>query len=224
MAETLTSTVLNLGQIRPTPKGVWSSAQAYNYLDIVKDTTASYIATSLTGVPAGISITDTAYWQPLAQDGKDATEFAFATETDYQNLDATKPLNSNLINPKLHTIEALITFLSNTITTLEGNFTPEGAANDAALLGGQAPSHYDCGGGCSWTCGAGCTGSCNASCTGSCHTNCTGACASCTGTCVGSCLSSCTGGCSNCSGGCGSSCGSGCSSCNSSCTSCTGRG
>ena len=74
-------TELNIGQIRPTPKGTWSATQAYNYLDIVKDTTASYIAVFLTGVPAGISTTNTTYWQPLAEDGKDANEFTFATET-----------------------------------------------------------------------------------------------------------------------------------------------
>ena len=76
-----TYTELNIGQIRPTPKGTWSATQAYNYLDIVKDTTASYIAVFLTGVPAGISTTNTTYWQPLAEDGKDANEFPFATET-----------------------------------------------------------------------------------------------------------------------------------------------
>ena len=76
-----TYTELNIGQIRPTPKGAWSATQAYNYLDIVKDTTASYIAVFLTGVPAGISTTNTTYWQPLAEDGKDANEFPFATET-----------------------------------------------------------------------------------------------------------------------------------------------
>ena len=90
-----TLTELNIGPIRPTPKGIWSATQAYNYLDIVKDTTASYIAISLTGVPAGISTTNTTYWQPLAEDGKDANEYTFATETDYQNKDTTR--NTNLI-------------------------------------------------------------------------------------------------------------------------------
>lgn len=207
-----TLTELNIGQIRPTPKGTWSVTQAYNYLDIVKDTTASYIAISLTGVPAGISTTNTTYWQPLAADGKDANEFTFATETDYQNKDATKPINSNLINPKLTTIDNLITNLSNAITAIEGNFTPEGQANDAVLLAGQPANHYDCSGGCSWTCGAGCRGSCNNSCTGACMAGCTGGCSSCTGTCAGSCSTSCTGscasGCTSCSGSCGTYCGS----------------
>ena len=206
-----TLTELNIGQIRPTPKGTWSATQAYNYLDIVKDTTASYIAISLTGVPAGISTTNTTYWQPLAADGKDANEFTFATETDYTNKDATKPLNSQLINPKLTTIDTLITTLSNAITAIEGNFTPEGKANDAAMLAGQPANHYDCAGGCSWTCGAGCTGSCNNSCAGTCMAGCTGGCSSCTGTCSGSCSSctgSCVGGCTGCSNGCGSTCSS----------------
>ena len=204
-----TLTELNIGQIRPTPKGTWSATQAYNYLDIVKDTTASYIAVFLTGVPAGISTTNTTYWQPLAEDGKDANEFTFATETDYQNKDATKPINSTLINPKLTTIDTLITTLSNAITAIEGNFTPEGAANDAANLGGKAPNYYDCGGGCSWTCMAGCIGGCLTSCTGGCHTGCTGGCSSCTGTCSGGC-SSCSGGCSNACTSCKSSCSSQC--------------
>ena len=205
-----TLTELNIGQIRPTPKGTWSATQAYNYLDIVKDITASYIAISLTGVPAGISTTNTTYWQPLAEDGKDANEFTFATETDYQNKDTTKPLNSGLMNPKLTTIDTLITTLSNAITAIEANFTHEGQANDAVLLAGQPANHYDCGGGCSWTCGAGCTGSCNNSCTGTCMAGCTGGCSSCTGTCVGSCSLSCTG---SCTGGCGGTCKFACGGC-----------
>ena len=205
-------TELNIGQIRPTPKGTWSATQAYNYLDIVKDTTASYIAVFLTGVPAGISITNTTYWQPLAEDGKDANEFTFATETDYQNKDTTKPINSRLMNPKLTTIDALITTLSNAITAIEGNFTPEGKANDSIMLAGQPANHYDCSGGCSWTCGKGCTGSCNNSCTGTCMAGCTGGCSSCTGTCSGGCSSSCTGSCTGSCSGCSGLCGGQCSS------------
>ena len=206
-----TYTELNIGQIRPTPKGTWSATQAYNYLDIVKDTTASYIAVFLTGVPAGISITNTTYWQPLAEDGKDANEFTFATETDYQNKDTTKPINSRLMNPKLTTIDTLITTLSNAITAIEGNFTPEGKANDSIMLAGQPANHYDCSGGCSWTCGKGCTGSCNNSCTGTCMAGCTGGCTSCTGTCVGSCSLGCIG---SCTGACTGRC-SGCGGCDS---------
>ena len=213
----VTYTELNIGQIRPTPKGTWSATQAYNYLDIVKDTTASYIAVFLTGVPAGISTTNTTYWQPLAADGKDANEFTFATETDYQNKDTTKPINSGLMNPKLTTIDTLITTLSNAITAIEGNFTPEGQVNDSANLGGKAPNHYDCGGGCSWTCMAGCMGGCDTSCTGNCHVSCTGACSSCTGTCTGGC-SSCKGSCSSCTGSCEGRCTSCTGSCSSSCT------
>ena len=211
MAETLTATVLNLGPIRPTPKGEWLSTQAYDYLNIVSYTDGAYICIALNGAPIGISVTDTAYWQCLAKNGKDATESTFATETDYQNKNATKPLNSKLINPKLTTIDRFITELSTAITSLEANFTPDGKANDAALLGGKSPNHYDCGGGCSWTCGAGCTGSCNNSCTGTCMAGCVGGCSSCTGTCTGTCSLSCTGsctdGCTSCSGGCGNTCG-----------------
>ena len=195
-----TYTELNIGQIRPTPKGTWSATQAYDYLNIVSYTDGAYICIALNGAPIGISVTDTAYWQCLAKNGKDANEFTFATETDYTNKDATKPLNSSLMNPKLTTIDRFITALSTAITSLEANFTPDGKANDAELLGGKYPDHYDCSGGCSWTCGAGCTGSCNNSCTGTCMAGCTGGCTSCTGTCIGSCSLSCTGGCSGCSG------------------------
>ena len=200
-----TLTELNIGQIRPTPKGTWSATQAYNYLDIVKYTTASYIAISVTGVPAGTPTTDIAYWQCLVTDGQDTASFSFATESEYQNQNTNKPINSALIKPKLTSIDTLITILTAAVNTLEAKFTPEGRANDAAQLGGKAPSHYDCGGGCSWTCGKGCTGSCNNSCTGACMVGCTGGCSSCEGTCTGTC-SSCTGGCGNsctsCTGGC----------------------
>ena len=200
-----TLTELNIGQIRPTPKGTWSATQAYNYLDIVKYTTASYIAISVTGVPAGTPTTDIAYWQCLVTDGQDTASFSFATESEYQNQNANKPINSALIKPKLTSIDTLITILTAAVNTLEAKFTPDGKANDSANLGGKAPNHYDCGGGCSWTCGKGCTGSCNNSCTGACMVGCTGGCSSCERTCTGTC-SSCTGGCSNsctsCTGGC----------------------
>ena len=205
-----TLTELNIGPIRPTPKGIWSATQAYNYLDIVKDTTASYIAISVTGVPAGTPTTDTAYWQCLVTDGQDTTSFSFATESEYQNQNANKPINSALIKPKLTSIDTLITTLTAVVNTLEAKFTPEGQVNDAAKLGGKAPNHYDCGGGCSWTCGKGCTGSCNNSCTGTCMAGCTGGCSSCTGTCVGTCSSSCTG---SCTGGCTASCSNACGGC-----------
>ena len=204
-----TLTELNIGQIRPTPKGIWSATQAYNYLDIVKDTTASYIAISVTGVPAGTPTTDIAYWQCLVTDGQDTTSFSFATESEYQNQNANKPINSALIKPKLTSIDTLITILTAAVNTLEAKFTPEGQVNDAAQLGGKAPNHYDCGGGCSWTCMVGCTGGCDTSCTGSCHTNCTGGCSGCTGTCVGGC-SGCTGGCYNACTSCTTVCGGQC--------------
>ena len=214
-----TLTELNIGQIRPTPKGTWSATQAYNYLDIVKDTTASYIAISLTGVPAGISTTNTTYWQPLAADGKDANEFTFATETDYQNKDTTKPLNSGLMNPKLTSIDTLITTLTAAVNNLEAKFTPEGQANDAVQLGGKAPNHYDCGGGCSWTCMTTCKGGCGNTCKGGCINVCSG-------TCADGCSTTCTGGCgTGCSGTCTASCQSDCSStCRGSCySSCSSR-
>ena len=206
-----TLTELNIGQIRPTPKGIWSATQAYNYLDIVKDTTASYIAISVAGVPAGTPTTDTAYWQCLVTDGQDTTSFSFATESEYQNQNANKPINSALIKPKLTSIDTLITILTAAVNTLEAKFTPEGQTNDSVLLAGKPANHYDCAGGCSWTCGAGCTGSCNNSCTGACMAGCTGGCSSCTGTCAGTC-SSCTG---SCYGSCTASCGSSCGGCDS---------
>lgn len=54
------------GKVRMTPKGVYSSASAYEVLDIVSnaDQTISYIAKK--GVPAGTSLTNTEYWAVIA--------------------------------------------------------------------------------------------------------------------------------------------------------------
>ena len=207
----LTPTILNLGPIRLKPKGEWSSETAYDYLDIVHAETASYLCSKQTGAPKGTLLTDITYWQPLVKDGQDAATFKFATELDFINANESKPLNSRLIKPKLEAIDNTITVITQAIENLDKNFTSDGKVNDAAMLGGHAPSHYDCNGGCSWTCGAGCTGSCNNSCTGTCMAGCTDRCSSCAGTCAGTC-SSCTG---SCHGSCTVSCGSSCGGCDS---------
>lgn len=56
---------LNLGRVRPVPRGDWSADADYNILDIVTLQGASYIATR--NVPAGTALEDGAYWQALAE-------------------------------------------------------------------------------------------------------------------------------------------------------------
>lgn len=47
----------------PTPAGTWFQFQAYGFLNIVYYNGGSYIAKQ--DVPAGVLLTNTAYWQPL---------------------------------------------------------------------------------------------------------------------------------------------------------------
>ena len=51
------------------PAGAWSSAATYAYLDIVTKDGSSYVA--LKAVPAGTAVTNTTYWQLLAEAGAD---------------------------------------------------------------------------------------------------------------------------------------------------------
>ena len=114
------------------------------------------------------------------------------------------------------------TDIRGTIATLQSDLDAKTTNVNAVTLAGQAPDHYRCTNGCSWTCSAGCTGGCLNGCTGGCLAGCTGGCSSCTGSCTGSCSTTCTGGCTGCTGTCSGGC-SGCSgTCTGSCTSCTG--
>lgn len=60
---------LNVGKVRPTPKGAYSASAAYAFLDIVSSGGGSYICSNLSGAPAGTAVTNTAYWTLIAQKG-----------------------------------------------------------------------------------------------------------------------------------------------------------
>ena len=63
------SSTMSLGKVRCTPKGVWSAASAYEYLDILTYAGRSYIVCAEDGVPAGTSLDNTTYYQLLADVG-----------------------------------------------------------------------------------------------------------------------------------------------------------
>ena len=54
-----------IGRIVPMPQGTWNINKTYKKLDIVYNNGKSYIARK--DVPATIAITNTEYWQVLAQ-------------------------------------------------------------------------------------------------------------------------------------------------------------
>lgn len=58
----------NLGRIRPYPKGAYSAAVEYVYFDMVTNDGSTYLYINTTA-STGTAITDTAYWQCLAQKG-----------------------------------------------------------------------------------------------------------------------------------------------------------
>lgn len=61
-----------LGKVSCSPKGIWSSAIAYDYLDIVTNDNSAYISKKV--VPTGTLITDTEYWQLLVSKGDDGEQ------------------------------------------------------------------------------------------------------------------------------------------------------
>lgn len=61
----MNSTVL--GRVSIAPKGSWDNSVAYEKLDVVTKAGSSYIARQ--DVPAGTAVTDTDYWQMIAEKG-----------------------------------------------------------------------------------------------------------------------------------------------------------
>ena len=54
-----------LGKVRQNPRGAWSSSATYTYLDTVNDPVSGSAYMALGDVPAGTSLTNTAYWMLL---------------------------------------------------------------------------------------------------------------------------------------------------------------
>lgn len=71
-------------QITPKPRGAWSSSTKYYRLDVVTNNGTSYIAT--TTVPAGTALTNTSYWQVIAERGTDGEDGGLLYATFEVNL------------------------------------------------------------------------------------------------------------------------------------------
>lgn len=56
-----------LGRVAMIPKGIWNAQSAYSKLNVVTIGGSSYLA--IQDVPTGTSVSDTAYWQLLAEKG-----------------------------------------------------------------------------------------------------------------------------------------------------------
>ena len=193
---------LSIGKIRPTPKGVYSENLKYEYLDIVTYNGEGYICANMDGATAG-RITDTVYWQKFAERGTSSLQLTFATRTDYENSDTTRPTNSALIKTIIDSINSTIVTIQQALSAINTRLD-SGTVNNANTVGGRSPDSFGCVNSCSWTCMSTCTGSCNNGCAGACLTTCSGACIS---TCSGACISTCTGACMNtCTSGCSYTC------------------
>lgn len=57
----------NLGKVAMIPKGIWNAQSAYSKLNVVTIGGSSYLAVQ--DVPVGTSVSDTTYWQLLAEKG-----------------------------------------------------------------------------------------------------------------------------------------------------------
>ena len=58
---------MNLGKVRIDPKGTWSSANSYEFLNTVYDTGTGSSYMALQNVPTGTAITNTDYWEMLCR-------------------------------------------------------------------------------------------------------------------------------------------------------------
>ena len=84
----------SLGKAAMLYRGVYSGVTTYRFLDIVKSGTTLYLHVG-TADTAGVPVTNTAVWQPLARDGNDgndgadgldaALKYAFSTSTSITN-------------------------------------------------------------------------------------------------------------------------------------------
>lgn len=63
----MTQTLTNLGRVAITPHGTWNEEATYTKLNVVTRAGSSYMA--ITDVPAGTPVTNTAYWQVVAEKG-----------------------------------------------------------------------------------------------------------------------------------------------------------
>lgn len=60
---------INAGKVQMTYKGAWASGTKYTYLDWVTSGGSSYICINKSGSPAGMAVTNTAYWAQMAKKG-----------------------------------------------------------------------------------------------------------------------------------------------------------
>lgn len=96
---------ISIGAIQPITKGTYNPTLGYNYLNIVSTENASYICCNRLGAPAGVSISDTHYWQCLVRDGLDGA-VTFASSKDFDNETKDKAIDPALIRPKLIGLQA----------------------------------------------------------------------------------------------------------------------
>lgn len=138
-----------IGRIRPAFRGTWSSATAYDALDVVRSADGSIVYSAVKSVPAGTALTNTAYWAVLldASAAFDAADGAAQAETR--------------LNAQLSAISAsLVKKIDGAYLTPDGALclTAEGrlAAGPFAVGGGAGSGGYytpsvSAGGDLSWT-------------------------------------------------------------------------
>lgn len=128
---------LNVGKVRPTPKGAYSASAAYAFLDIVSSGGGSYICSNLSGAPAGTAVTNTAYWTLIAQKGDTGATGASPTisigtvSTGAAGTNASASITGTSPNLKLN------------LTIPRGNTGaqgPQGATGATGATGPQGPS------------------------------------------------------------------------------------
>lgn len=79
------SETTNLGRVAMVPKGTWDNTATYSKLNVVTYGGSSYVA--LKAVPAGTAVSNTSYWQLIAEKGNTGgiaqMANAFSQTTDY---------------------------------------------------------------------------------------------------------------------------------------------
>lgn len=99
----------DLGKVSVTPKGTWSSATAYERLDVVTYNGGSYL--SVQDVPIGTAITNTDYWQLVAEKGETGATGAQGAQGETgatgatPDISATATVDSNIGTPSVSVVK-----------------------------------------------------------------------------------------------------------------------
>jgi hypothetical protein len=135
---------VQIGRVRPVPKGAHNQAESYQILDVVADSGNSYMAIDV--VPNNTLITDTNYWMILAEKGDQGDagpaggqgeSYPESFETVSKNLQAY-PMTLNYSGSQLASVD-----YDTGVGTITKTLNFSGSQLTSIVLSGDAPNGID---------------------------------------------------------------------------------